>query len=386
MRGRVDPAPPAGRGARRGSFAVVTLGYLAVTVGEAMLAPAYPLVAGELGLGLRAAGFAFGVLAAGIAVGNILGGAALTRWGIRTGGLLGVGLTLGGAAAAAASRSGSEFLAAQGILGLGSGAYFAPGLSAVGALAGPRRRGLAIGFFGVAFSGGLAVAATLVALAGPEGWREAFVVVAVLAGLGATALVPARLPATPAPSAPASAGPRGSLRFPLAVGVVGAVSQYGTVSFIPAFAVGEWGLSPWAAATALAVARILSVPSKLIAGHAADRLGGASTAVRVGVLLATLGIWWTVFPGPAGGLWAAVAFAAAVGGLFPVANLLALEGALGRGVLLGGYRAVQIGAGAAASAAIGVTSSAVGLRPALAAAAIAPLVLLPLARRPAAGS
>jgi hypothetical protein len=171
------------------------------------------------------------------------------------------------------------------------------------------------------------------------------------------------------------------LRPPLLVGGVATASQYGTVAFLPTFAVLAWGLSPASAALALTAARLLSVPAKLVSGNATDQTGSLRIARRLGIVLGALGIWWTAAPGPASALWAAVVFAALVSGLGPVANLLAFDSFAGEGMLLGAFRSAQIAIGAAASAAIGGASSLVGLRPTLIVAILVPLTLVPLGMR-----
>jgi predicted MFS family arabinose efflux permease len=365
-------------------FATATVGYLAVTTGESLLAPLLPLLREELGLDLRGAGLALGLVSAAIAVGNLGGGALLARRGTRQGTVAGLAVAAAGGLVAAASQGPPSFLLGQALLGLGSGVFFAAGLRAVGVLGGSRR-GLAMGVFGVAFSGGLALAALLAALAGVWGWRTSFVAVAVLALATALAAAVAPLPGAPAPTTAGDAsGPgevlRRLLASPLLVGGVAAASQYGTVAFLPSFAVTAWDLSPATAALLLAAARLLSVPAKLVSGNAADQAGSYRIARRLGLLLAMLGACWTLLPAPVAPL-AAVAFAAFVSGLGPVANVLAFERYGGSGMLLGAFRSAQIGLAAAAGAGIGAASAAFGLRPVLAVSALLPLLLLPLGRR-----
>jgi predicted MFS family arabinose efflux permease len=366
-------------------FATATVGYLAVTTGESLLAPLLPLLRGELGLDLRGAGLALGLVSAAIAIGNLVGGALLARRGARQGTIGGLAVTAAGGLVAAASQGPTSFLLGQALLGLGSGVFFAAGLRSVGVLGGRRRRGLAMGVFGVAFSGGLALAALLAALAGVWGWRVSFVAVAVLALATALAAAFAPLPGPPASAvARTTSKPGDALRrlvgSPLLVGGVAAASQYGTVGFLPSFAVTAWGLSPATAALLLAAARLLSVPAKLVSGNAADQAGSYRIARRLGLLLAMLGACWTLLPVPVAPL-AAVVFAAFVSGLGPVANVLAFERYGGSGMLLGAFRSAQIGLAAAAGAGIGAASAAFGLRPVLAVSALLPLVLLPLGRR-----
>lgn len=362
------------------SFAAVNAGYLAATCADSVLAPIFPVAARDLGLDLDAAGFVFALLAAAVAVGNVVGGFILTHAGSKTGAALGLSAAAAGAVLAVMADSTGEFLGAQALLGAGSGTYFASGLFAAASLAASGRRGLAMGFFGVAFSGGLAAAALLAALGGVHGWRVAF---AGSAAISAAAVVGVLVVAMP-PRAPrrreSTTGWHRALGAPLAVGGTAAASQYGTISFLPTFAVATWGISASAAALILAAARVLSVPSKLVAGHRADRVGALATAGEIGLALALVGVGWAVAPGVAVGILPAVAFAAGVSGLGPVANVLALEAFGQRGTMLGIFRSMQIGLGAALSVAIGLCTSLIGLRPTLVAAAALPAGLALLAR------
>lgn len=365
-------------------FAAVTAAYLAATTAESLLAPIFPQAGEDLEMGPGAAGVTFAILAGAISVGGIVGGFALKRFGPRAGVLLSLLLVLLGSVAAAVADGRSTFVLAQIVLGTGSGMFFAPGIRTVSLVAGERRRGLAVATFGVAFSAGLALAGGLAALGVVWGWRTSYVATAALAAAGtAAAALLLRVP-DPPPATGASAAPirlRSAIAAPLRVGGVAAVLQYGTISFIPLFAVHVWGLSPATAALVLTVARIASVPAKLLSGNAMDGVGAVRIARRLGLLLAVLGAWWTLVPGAPAAAWAAIAFAAFVSGLAPIANVLALDSFEQRGELLGAFRSVQIAFGAAASALLGVGVSTIGLRPALIIAAVAVPATLVLSRR-----
>ncbi len=370
-----------GKGRReRISFAIVMFGYLAVTCGESLLAPVFPTAAKTFGLSLSEEGLAFGLLALSIAIANVVGGLLLWRRGPRMGVGLGLALAAIGGGAASASGGWPLFLGAQVLLGLGSGLFFASGLSAAGDLGGGRR-GLAMGMFGVAFSGGLALAALLVAFAGEDRWRLAFAASAALSGAALVGTVFASLSPRPSPPPPLRwAGVHRELGVPLAVGGMAAVSQYGTVSFLATFAVGAWGVARPSAAGLLAAARVLSIPGKVTAGHHADRRGGVVTAGQIGLGLALLGAWWTLAPSVALGLVPAVVFAAGVSALGPVGNILALEAFADRGIMLGVFRSAQIALGAMTSALLGAASERFGLRPSLAVASVLPAALWLLSR------
>lgn len=353
---------------------------MAATCADSLLAPIFPVVAKDLGIGLGSAGFAFALLATSIAIGNVVGGFVLTRAGPKTGIVLGLSLASLGAAAAAASRDHATFLAAEVLVGTGSGLYFASGLWSAAGLAGARRRGLAMGFFGIAFSGGLATAALLAAIGSVRGWQVAFVASAALCAATAIATLFVRLPARPRPQRGSSSGWHRALRVPLAVGGVASSSQYGTISFLPTFAVSVWGISASAAAIMLALARVVSIPAKLLAGHRSDRRGALATAGEVGLLLGVAGAAWAMGPTAAVGAIPAVVFAAGVSGLGPVSNVLALEAFGQRGTMIGLFRSLQIALGAAMSALIGVCAAVFGLQPTLVVAATMPILLAPLAR------
>lgn len=363
------------------AFGAVSLSYLSVTVGESILAPVFPAAAEDLDLGLRTAGAAFSLLTISIAVGNLAGGHVLARRGPKVGVLASLALTGVGSLVAATAPGTAVFLAAQVLLGLGAGVFFAPAINAVGGIGGATRRGLAMALFGIAFSGGLTAAALLAALGARVGWRTPFAVGALLAVAAlvavATAAVPGRRP--PAP------GGRGRLRdavgVPAAVGSAAAISQYGTIAFLPTFAVVVWDLPAGRAALVLALARLLSVPFKLLAGHAADRLGPLPTVRLLGAVLGVSGALWTLLPDRAWAVAPAVVFAATVSAVFPIANLLAYDAFGNRGPLLGMYRSVQMGVGAVASAVIGAAGAAFGLRPTLACTIAVPAVLAVTLRR-----
>jgi MFS family permease len=172
------------------------------------------------------------------------------------------------------------------------------------------------------------------------------------------------------------------LGLPTAVATIGAVCQYGTVSYLTVFAVDEWGLTVAAAATMLAVGRVLSIGAKVLSGVAADRRGPRASARRTAAVLLATGVCWVCLPAWPPTYALAAVFAGTVSSLPPVANVLALERFGRQGGALGLYRSVQIGLGALATFLVGVVGDAVGLRPVLGATVLLPLVLLWICREP----
>lgn len=112
------------------------------------------------------------------------------------------------------------------------------------------------------------------------------------------------------------------------------------------------------------------------AGHLADRYGARRTVQGLGGVLLVAGALWVAAPSAALGAAPAVVFAASVSGVFPLANLLALEALGDRGALLGTYRSAQMATGAIAAAAIGAGAATIGLRASLAVTLLAPVGLV----------
>jgi MFS family permease len=379
------PTAPPTTAPRWVAFTLVCVAYLATTTGESLLAPIYPVAAPELDLDLAGAGVAFAVLASSIAVANLVSGLLLRMVAANRVIVLAlVTSTLGGAAAALAAVP-WQFFGAQVLLGAGAGLLYPAAIMSIGTFAGPRRRGFAMGVFGVFFSGGLTLAAGLAALGSRLDWRVSFVIGAGLAVVAAIGV----WPIVDAPRSDADgnlfAGLREVLGVPTAVGVVGGVSQYATVSFFPVFAVTVWGVSDARAAAFLALGRVLSIPAKLVSGSLADRHGPVQAARLTGLVLGACGLAWAMLPWIPAAALGGIAFTAGVSGLFPLANVLAFERVGRSGGALGAFRSLQLGAGAVAGFVLGSAADLVGLRPTVAVVTLLPLVLVALPRRPHVG-
>lgn len=364
---------------RWGSFALVCFAYLVATTGEQLLSPLYPTASKDLGLSVAQGGLVFGLLTASIAVNNLVGGLLLRR--MSAGSLIRVAAAVGVLGSVATATAGGlwHLILGQIVMGASAGLFFPAGLRAVAALAGPARRGFAMGIYGVAFSGGLTLAAVLGAVSATTGWHLAFWIagglatVVVICGAGDLKSKPVK-----------GEHPRFSLRtvmaLPTAVGSVLSICQYGAIPFLTTFAVGTWGLTAAHAATVLIVGRVISIVAKVIGGASADRVGPRASARRIGITLTATGLAWVLLPGSLPTYALAALFAGVVSSLGPVANVLAVESFGQDGMALGAFRSVQIGIGAAASALIGVAGEVFGLRPTLAIAALVPLSLLWICR------
>lgn len=361
-----------------GAFTLVCGAYLAVTVGEQMLSPVFPAAADELSLSEAQGGIAFGTLAGSIAVFNLVGGALVRRRSVVAALRVAAVLTTAGSIVAAVAPGFVVLVGAQVLLGAGAGCFFPAGLQAVAAIAG-RRKGFAMGLFGVAFSVGLTIAALIGALGAQVGWRAAFwcaAALAVVSGLSTAAL---HLPAGPERRR-GRVPLRSVMGLPTTVGAVGAICQYGAVPFLTTFAVTEWGLTAAGAAALLAAGRLLSIVAKLVSGASADRVGVHSGIRSTAVVIAVTGLGWVLLPASWPTYALAAVFAGTISSLFPLANLLAIQQFGGDGAALGMYRSVQVAFGAVVGASIGLAGEVVGLRTTLGLAVALPLFLVHLCR------
>lgn len=357
-------------------FALVCLAYMGVTIGEQALSPVMPEVNAEFGVTEGQTGVAFGLLAASIAAANLVGGAVLGKFGPKRMMLAGLAATTAGAVFAALTQGFGGLVAAQVLLGIGAGLYFPAGLQAIPVVSDPKRRGFYMGIYGVAFSGGLTVAALLGAIGAASGWRLAFWVTAALAGAAFVATLaidlgqPGRTPV--------------SIRFPLRVltgmpifvGGLATICQYGALPFLTTFATAQWGLSAGQAATLLLIGRLISIVAKLTAGAGMDRNGPLVSARRTGLLLTALALGWTLLPAGWITYGCAALFAGAVSSLGPIANILAVDHFGSHGPSLGAFRSLQIGIGAVAGWLVGHFGELIGLRTTLVVASLVPVLLV----------
>jgi predicted MFS family arabinose efflux permease len=377
-----DAGDPFGGDAARprwGSFALVCMAYLVATTGEQLLSPLYPSARDDLGLSVGQGGIVFGLLTGSIAVFNLVGGLLLRR--VSAGTLIRGAALVGviGSVTTATTHSLWQLVIGQIVIGASAGLFFPAGLRAVAVLAGPAKKGFAMGIYGVAFSGGLTLAAVLGAVGSSSDWRLAFWVAA---GLGCIAAIggAGEARARPVPGSHTRFRIRTVMALPTAVGTVLAVCQYGAIPFLTTFAVDEWGLSATRAASVLVAGRIISIVAKVVGGASADRVGAKTSARRTGVALTATGLAWVLIPGSWPTYALAALFAGMVSSLGPVANVLAVERFGNDGMALGAYRSVQIALGAAASALIGLAGDLFGLRITLAVATLTPLTLLWICR------
>lgn len=165
----------------RYSWDRLALSVLAASVGNAVMwavVVVMPGIAAEFGIGRSSAALAYTVTMAGFALGNVVFGRAVDRHGIALSmGVAAVLMSIGYAGAALAPSL-SILLAAQFVIGLGSGVSFAPLIADVSQWF-LRRRGIAVA---VAASGnylsGVIWPSLFAVLIGSTGWRGIYLVLA----------------------------------------------------------------------------------------------------------------------------------------------------------------------------------------------------------------
>lgn len=362
-------------------FSLICASYVAATVGEQSLGPVFPEATKEFGLTEIDGGLAFGVLAISIAVMNLGGGLLLRRFGPKRMIVTAATTSAIGALLAATANAFPQLVMAQVLLGGGAGLFFPAGLQSAGIAAGKSRRGYAMGIYGVAYSLGLAIAAGLGAIGANVGWRYAFGISAVLSVLAALAAMTSRIPPPPPTTGGGFASLHKSLSIATAVGAVGTMCQYGSISFLTTYAVQQWDISTAQAATILGVGRLISIVAKLVSGSGSDRIGPHASARYTGIVLVAVGLLWVLAPAGIVTYIAAAVFAGTVSSLGPIANMLAVSQFGGDGIALGAFRSLQIAVGAVAGVLIGVGGEMFGLKPVLAIAVVLPASLLLICRK-----
>jgi MFS transporter, ACDE family, multidrug resistance protein len=287
------------------------------------------------------------------------------RWGPRTVALVGAGLLAAASAGSAFAPSFLALLVARLFAGIGAALFFSPAIGLVANLYPPGRRGLPVGAFSSAFSGGAAAGIFVTAIAVPLiGWRSSIL----LGGLGlavltlvAAVLVP-RSTGRPAPRPTPSRRIPAALRFrgPWVVGLafVGLEgASFGTGQFIVPF--GE-AVRGWSAALAGAVGLAFVLPSLAggpVGGVLAERRPNHRTQFVVATVAGAVVLVALPVAGPLEAALIGAVFSFAYGFVYAVMYVLphywravpAEEVPLAIGL----FNGIQLGGGAAVSFAFG---------------------------------
>lgn len=286
------------------------------------------------------------------------------RYGPRRVALAGAGLLAAGGLASAFAPSFAVLLGVRLVAGVGAGLFFSPAIGLVGTLYPSGARGVPVGVFSSAFSGGAAAGVFASAVLIPlVGWREALAIGALGLGL-LTAVTAAAVPSgVGGASRPATSAGRPSawrLRGVWAIGL--AFVGFEGASFATGQFVVPWGeaVRGWSAAVAGAVGVSFVLPSVVggpVGGVAAERTGRprwqlASVTGIAGALLALL-----PWAGLAGTVGIGGAFSFAYGFVYAVMYVLPHDWpglpAEEIPLAIGLFNALQLGGGALVALAFG---------------------------------
>lgn len=268
------------------TLAIATIG----SAGMWAVVVVMPALQAEFGLDRAGASLPYVTTMAGFAIGNLLIGRAVDRFGVTTALLVAVAVLAAGYVASAYAPSAIVLAVAHAVIGLGTGACFAPLIADISHWF-ARRRGIAIA---IAASGNYAAGAIWPVIVGAiltaADWRTAYLA---LAGIAVGLIVPMslllrrRIPveATAHADAVSTANRRsvdlslGTLQMLMAVAGVGCcVAMAMPQVHMVALAV-DLGCTPVVGAQILSVMLIGGFISRVAFGLIADRLGGAMTLI-----------------------------------------------------------------------------------------------------------
>ncbi|NKC30040.1 MFS transporter [Falsiroseomonas selenitidurans] len=281
-------------------------------------------IGAEFGLGLTGAALLVSLFALMAAIGGLGIGLAAARIGPRR--ALLAGLALGTLAALAAALAPTAPLLLLARVAEGAGFLLlvvaAPGL--VSASVAPRDRGLAMGLWGTYMPAGIALGLLSAPLVEAQGWRAAWMALALLLGLAALLcwlLVPAAPAGSAAPAAPIAAQLRALMaaRRPLRIATAFATYNalyFGIAAFLPA-RLEALGAATGGAGAAAALAALANAGGNLAAGLLMRRGAAPAGLAMAGALgMAVCGSAVYLVPLPAAVVVLAIA-ACGIGGLLP---------------------------------------------------------------------
>jgi MFS family permease len=350
------------REVHRSAFTYLFLTYLVAAVGETLISPLFPLIRNELGLSASQQASLTAVLTISIATCNLVGGWMGHRGGDRRMVRLSAVALAGGGIVSGTAHSYLSLLLGQMLMGCGSGLFWASGMATIGRLY-ARKRSRAVASYGLAYSGGLGVAAFAGDL-GTAHWRWAFFATTVLAA-GLVVVTPQLRDAESEPggtwqSLRASLG-HPLYRMSLITALVAGMTNYIMLGFAPLLYT-ERGAKLSLIATMIGVGRIVSSVGKYGAGWLMDRFGGPATGVCLMALIALFGLPFFLLP-TTWGAPVVIPLLVVSAGLFTVSNILSVQALPSRSTFsLGAYRAFLVAFSALLSSLVAVLLHVVGLR------------------------
>jgi MFS family permease len=339
----------------RVAFSYVFLVYLMAAIAETLISPLYPLIRQDLHLSVAQQASLTAVMTAAVALCNVLGGVLGHRYGdrviIR---MAAIALTLGSITSGTA-HSYDVLLSGQVLIGIGSGLFWASGMATIRRMfAG--RLGRIVAAYGLAYSGGLGLAA----FAGDLGigyWRWAFYATAA-ASLCLVVFSPRLQDAENGASAVNQLWTslrrslaRTSYRMALVTAVIASTSHYIILGFAPLLFT-ERGGKLVIIVTFLGIGRFISAGGKYGAGWLVDKFGGRVSAVCIMLGVTIVGLPFLLLPP----IWAApvaIPLLFLTSGLFTVSNILSVLEQPSRSTFnLGVYRGFLVCFSSVASSAV----------------------------------
>ncbi|MBB4735503.1 MFS transporter [Micrococcus cohnii] len=285
------------------AIVALALGSFAIGTTEFTIMGLLPEAVADLGVGLDAGSHLISVYALGVVVGAPLLAAGLARVDRRRSSILLMVLFLLGHVGSLLAPDMSSMMLARFISGLPHGAFFSTAALAAAHLAGPARRGQAIGWVmaGLSAANLLGVPAAT-ALGQTAGWRWMFVVVAVCAAacIAATVMLVPDAPAPEGTSIRREMAGLTSLRLwrTALVGIVGFAGMFALYTYITPLMTRVAGLDPRWIPLVLALYGMGMVVGTLVGGALTDRdpvmtlrLSFVVTAICL-TLVYLLSPWW----------------------------------------------------------------------------------------------
>lgn len=268
--------------ARWGMLALISAGFIALTLNWFDVAAAFPLIGAEFGVGLGPLSFLISLFLVGYGVAHIPGGMLATAIGMKK--TLVIGLAVQGVAGVMSglSYSYTELALFRVVSGIGGSVFIAVGFAAVIVWFHDRQVTLALGISGgAAFSAGAAFALYVwIYLQQATGWHTSLVLAGAFALAVAVAL---QLWFRTPHDVPALAGARferASMRASLAsrdlwiygIALLGAYGAYFTTSqLFTEYAIAERGFDASRGGLLAALIALAGIPGGVLGGYLADR-------------------------------------------------------------------------------------------------------------------
>jgi predicted MFS family arabinose efflux permease len=293
--------------------------------------PALPRIGATFGVGPSDWGLLIAVFLVGAGAFQVPAGLLSRRYGARALSVGGAALLAGAAIGTAVAPTFPLLLLARGIAGAGAGFFFSPAIGLVAELFPAGRRGLPVGGFSSAFSGGAAIGILATTLLIPEvGWRPAILfgglLLAALTAAGQFG-IPTAAGGRPAGAPPSRKGLPAAVRFRgvwavgfAFIGLEGAT--FATGQFIVPF--GEQ-VRLWSAVLAGVVGMMFVLPSVVggpVGGQVAERRRDHRTQFLLAAGIGAVALAAIPFAGPAEAVAIGATFSFVYGYIYAVMYVL----------------------------------------------------------------